>query len=806
MSSEQPPPPGPRLPRLPQLSPFAIRLVLIVVAIGGMAAAFALAIIPAAKSLGTAAQTFDKVVGCKGTEDIEFPRFPERSTIYASNGTVLANIFLGENRSIVPLSGVDQAARKAVIGIEDYQFYQHGAIDLKAILRAAIDNFRAGHVTQGGSTITQQLVKNVTGHRQDTFRRKLHEMCLAIAAERRYSKNQILDLYLNEVYFGHGLYGIDTAAQSYFGVHASQLTMRQAALLAGVIAAPGSFDPVVHPKAAVARRNQVLGRLAQIGWIGQAKARRLEATSLGVLKSAGQTSNPTNPFFVQYITGQILRDANGEYKALGTTYQERKHTLFQGGLKITTTLDPRLESEALHVVRTHLPKPTDPQAAVSTVEVGTGAIRALVSGRNFARSHQDLVTGLNGTAGRQAGSAFKPFTLVAAFREGIPPGKVYDSKQPIFLPQCNSWKVQNAEPGTGGYVNLWTATQDSINVVFAQLARDVGPPNIARAAHDMGITSSLPDAPQDCSITLGTGSVSPLEMSVAYATLADNGMYCPAYAVERIVGPGGRTIYRHKPKIACKQVVDPNIAHLVTAMLQKVVCCGTGTLANIGRPQAGKTGTNTEYKDAWFVGYVPQYSTAVWVGYPQGEIPMYNVEGVSPAFGGTVAAPIWHDYMLQLVQNLPALNFPPPPPEKSGQVPNVVGMLWAKASKTLAQANFTPIRKNVPSPQPKGTVVAQTPRAGAKAVLGTGVTLSVSTGQPAKGLKVPNVVGMTQHDAQRTLQKAGFVVSVVEVATTDPKQDGIVVDQNPKAGHKADQGSTVTISVGHYQKPAHKHP
>ena len=315
MASEKPPRPFLNLPGPPAL---LLRLGLIVASIVAMGGAIALAFIPAAKGLGVASQKLENAVGCTGSEDIQFPRFPERSTVYASNGAVLANIFLDENRTVVGMKDIGRNARKAVLGIEDYRFYTHGAIDLHAIVRAFVDNLRAGHITQGGSTITQQLVKNITGNTQETLRRKLHEMCQAIAVERKYSKNQILDLYMNEIYFGHGLYGIDTAAQGYFGVPASKLTLTQAATIAGIVAAPGSFDPIANPKAALARRNQVLARLATIrcvphvGCVNPARMQKLQSKPLGLASNAGKPPPAHNPFFVQYITGRILRDADGE--------------------------------------------------------------------------------------------------------------------------------------------------------------------------------------------------------------------------------------------------------------------------------------------------------------------------------------------------------------------------------------------------------------------------------------------------------------------------------------------------------------
>jgi membrane peptidoglycan carboxypeptidase len=796
MSTDNPSAQAPPPPRRP--SPFVVRIALIVVCIVGMGVAFALTLIPAAKGIGAMTERFQQVVGCKGQQDIQFPRFPERSTVYASDGqTVLANIYLDENRKIVRLNQIAHIARRAVLGIEDFRFYQHGGVDWKAVIRAAVANLKAGSTVQGASTITQQLIKNVTGNREESFQRKLTEACLAIAVEQRYTKHEILELYLNDIYFGHGLYGIETAAESYFGVHASHLTLAQSATIAGLIAAPGRFDPIDHPRSSLDRRNQVLNRMAAIHWINTDRALQAEAQPLGLVSNAGAIPEQKNPFFVQYITRKILANENGEYDALGKSYKERKHTLFQGGLKITTTLSTKWQQDALGIVRSHLPVPSDPEAAVSMVDTKTGAIRVLVSGRNFRESHQDLVTGLNGTAGRQAGSAFKPFALVAAFRQGVPPGKVYDKKSPIFLPECNDWHISNAEGGdAGGLVDLWTATQDSINVVFAQLSRDIGPENIVTAAHDMGITSPLPAV---CSVALGTGSVAPLEMSNAYATLANNGKYCPAYAVERIVGPAGKPIYRHVAEIACHQAISPDIAHQVTAMLQRVVCCGTGYRSNIGRPQAGKTGTNTQYRDAWFVGYVPQYATAVWLGYPQGEISMYNVEGFSEMFGGDIPAEIWHDFMSDVVSGLPALDFPPPPPPENGPVPKVVGLMLNAATKALADANFTADPTDVPSSEPKGTVVAQSPSAGTHAVLGSAVHISVSTGHAAKKV-VPNVIGMSEADAQAALEAAGFKVNVVEIPTSDKKQDGVVIDQDPKGGNKREEGSTVSIAVGRFER------
>jgi membrane peptidoglycan carboxypeptidase len=311
-------------------------------------------------------------------------------------------------------------------------------------------------------------------------------------------------------------------------------------------------------------------------------------------------------------------------------------------------------------------------------------------------------------------------------------------------------------------------------------------------------------------------------MSSGYSTLANNGKHCVPYAVERIADSRGRTIYRHDLEESCKQVISPEIAHLVTAMLEKVVCCGTGTAANIGRPQAGKTGTHEEFTNAWFIGYVPQYSTAVWVGYPNEQRPMYGVEGFGEVFGGTIPALIWHDYMSKVVQGLPAQGFPAPPPPERGKVPRVVGLTKGHAVQALADANFTPMPKLVPSSAPAGTVIGQSPAAGTSLVLGSIVNVSVSNGQapppPAKEpasnvppgqekkqeqttVKVPAVVGMSEAEATSALEAKGFQVSVTQVDVTDKRQEGIVLDQSPNGNTQAEEGSTVTITVGKFKKP-----
>lgn len=783
-----------------RFDPLAVFLLIPVIGVSALVVAGL--ILPPIVGVALGAREVDARLTTLGAGFTHIPRFPERSTIYAADGkTVLATLYL-DNREIVGLDQVSAIARRSILAIEDAQFYQHGPLDWTALVRAMLTNTASGDVVQGGSTITQQLVKNaVTGDTSPTFQRKFQELALAIRVERRYSKDQILDLYLNDVYLGNGVYGIGTAADFYFGVPASRLKLAQSALLAGLIRSPSYYDPIAHPVKARIRRNVVLDRLAELGWVPQERIDKATASPLGLVSGIGKAKLEQPPFFVRYITDQIVADANGEFDVFGKSENARRRRLYEGGLRIYTTLDPDWQAAAESVAREPYRVPVAnpgysqrPDTSIVSVETSTGAIRTMLSGRDYRRDQLNLAN-----SPRQVGSAFKPFTLVAAFRQGIPPGAVFSTKSPLYLPEwlgndCSC--VTNAEgAGDAGYKNLWEATAESINVVFAQLILQVGPENVVKAARDMGIRSELPAVP---SLTLGTAGVTPIEMASAYQTLANDGKRCDPYAVAKVVDATG-VLYRHATE--CRQVVKPEIARLVTAMLQGVVRSGTGTAAALSPwPVAGKTGTTQESSDAWFVGYTRQVSTAVWVGFPGTPDPLSLYFGQS-VFGGTLAAPIWRDYMAQVMAGLPALGFPAPPAPQVGTVPDVVGSRSERAQNLLVAASFTPKVETVGSALPKGTVVAQTPAAGTSAELGALVTIQVSSGVPAK-VKVPDVVGLSATDATAALEAAGFVVEITQKQVNDPQKLDAVLVQDPPAGTKALQGTPVTITVGVKGEPS----
>jgi penicillin-binding protein 1A len=779
-----------------------LAVLLLVPVIGVAALIVAALILPPFAGAAFGAREVDARLSRLGANFTHIPRFPERSTIYASDGTtVLATLYL-DNREITKLPDVSEIARKSVLAIEDSQFYQHGPLDWTSLIRALATNAATGDVVQGGSTITQQLVKNaVTGDTSQTFQRKFQELALAIRVEQRYTKDQILSLYLNDIYFGNGVYGIGTASDFYFHVPPSRLKLTQSALLAALIRAPSYYDPLVHPVKARLRRNVVLDRLGELGWIPQERVDRAKRSPLGLAPDIGTLALQQPPFFVTYITRQIVANTDGEFDAFGKTETQRRRRLYEGGLRITTTLDADWQAAAQAVAsepyRVSAANPgyqQHPDTAIVSVDTATGAVRTMLSGRDYQHDQLNLAD-----SHRQPGSSFKPFTLVAAFREGIPPGSVFSTKSPLYLPE---WKgnacscVSNAEgAGDGGYRNLWEATADSINVVFAQLILQAGPDNVVKAAHDMGIETELAAVP---SLTLGTVDVTPIEMAGAYQTLANDGKHCVEYTVAKVVDDQG-VLFRHKP--VCKQVVAPEIAHLVTAMLQGVVQHGTGTAAALSPwPVAGKTGTTQDYSNAWFVGYTRQVATAVWVGFPGTPDSLSFYFGQS-VFGGTVAAPIWHDYMARVMTGMPALGFPAPPAPEVGTIPDVVGLKSERAQNMLAAANFTPKVDVVDSALPKGTVVTQAPSGGTSAQLGALVTIEVSSGVPGE-VKVPDVIGMSVEEATTVLEQAGFLVDIVERQVNDPANVGRVMAQDPAAGKKALQGATVTLTVGRKGSPS----
>ncbi|MDQ6927599.1 MAG: transglycosylase domain-containing protein [Actinomycetota bacterium] len=622
----------------------ALRRFILTVAAAGVGVAAATALIV---GLGRIAFTS----GMAQTNDVlDLQPLAARSVVYARDGSVLQIWHAEEDRVPVTLAQVPPPVVRAVLDAEDDRFYDHGAIDLRALARALVVNVESGGVSEGGSTITQQLVKVTLLNARQDVNRKVQEAALAFRLEERMSKNQILERYLNTVYFGNGAYGLQAAAEKYFSTDVGHLSLGQATLLASLIRDPVGADPFRHPSAALDRRNVVADRMHDLGHTTDVQRAQVKAEALP--QPPPEPPARASDYFTEHVKQLLLDDPR-----LGATKQERTFAIFKGGLSIHTTLDPHDQQTAEDSVAANLPD-TGGQfnAAVVSVDPATGAVRALVGGPSFAQSKFNLATD---GPGRQPGSAFKAFTLMAALEKGLSPKDSILGSAPCSIPNPGGtpdpWAPTNVEGESAGVLSLTDATVHSINCAYARLVKIVGPEAVVDVAKRMGVTNPLSP---NLSITLGSDTVTPLQMASAYATLAADGEHHAPYFIDRVDDQQGKLLFRNTPK--ADRAVSADNARVETQVLSQVVQRGTGTAAGIPNwGVAGKTGTTDNYANAWFVGYTPALATAVWMGSPDGDVPMRNVGGIR-VFGGTYPARIWHDYMAAALANIPPAGFPEP--------------------------------------------------------------------------------------------------------------------------------------------------
>ena len=719
----------------------------------------------------------------------------ESSRILAADGTLVTALHGEENRETVPLALVPKALRDAVVAIEDERFWDHKGVDPRSLLRAVYANATEGKVVEGGSTITQQYVKNELVGPDRTLRRKLKEAALAYELERRYTKQRILELYLNTIYFGNGAYGVQAAANQYFGVGVDQLTLGQSALLAGIIHAPTRTDPYQQPDVARARRQVVLDKMVRLGWATAEAA--AAAAGEPLVHPAPTDSRYPAAYFVERVKRFILDDPR-----FGPTPGARRDLLFRGGLRITTTLDLAAQARAEDAVAKVLSSPDrDPSAAVVSIEPATGFVRALVGGRDFFGSAPEAKFDLATQGSRPAGSAFKPFVLAAALEQGVPVTKFYDAPGSMTIPLPRQpWVVSNYEGQGGGRMTLIDATIRSVNTVYAQLILDVGPAKAVAVAAKMGITSPLLPYP---SAVLGTNDVTPLEMASAYGTFANRGIAVPPTFVTKVVGSDGRVIYEHQH--AQKRVLEQANVDTEVDVLRQVVERGTGVNARIGRPVAGKTGTGEEWRDAWFVGFTPDLVTSVWVGFPERQRSMKPPDTRILVTGGSWPAQIWQLYSSAQLAAVPVQAFAPPPAPAGAavtpvlqQVTPVIGMPVDQAEEALAHDGFSATREPTPSGDyPPGYVVGESPDAGLLAPAASSVVLQVSTG-PATAT-VPDLLNRTPEEARVAIEAAGLVAKIV--VQQEPRSAGAadrynrVWKQAPQAATGSNRGTAVTVFV-----------
>ncbi len=755
------------------------------------------------------------------------------SYIFAADGSLLATLRGDENRVVVKSDDIAPVMKQAIVAVEDRRFWEHRGVDIRGIARAAWADVRQQELAQGGSTITQQFVKNMLLQANDrTIARKVKEAALAWQLERRWSKDRILTAYLNTIFFGNQAYGVHMASRIYFQKGPSELNLAQAALLAGIPSNPALYDPIQNPTDARSRRSTVLELMLSQGLITPADLEEAESAPLPNELHLPGSGGPEG-HFVEYVKQQLI-PFYGQDEVYG------------GGLRIQTSLDLRLQEAAREAIEASLPSPDGPQAALVAVDPRDGRVLAMVSGQSFQQSQFNLAV----QGQRQSGSAFKPFVLAAALDDGISPETTYTSKPTLINLGDRLWSVANYENSYLGTINLVKATTFSDNAVYAQLTAQVGPEKVADMAHALGVNSRLREF---FAIGLGVEAVNPLEMARAFSTFANDG--------ERIDGAVlGNTprsvlwvardcagVTRTASKKDCagveenapvaKRALDTNKNAILTSILQTVVSDGTGKRAALpDRPAAGKTGTTENYGDAWFVGYTPQLAVAVWVGYPTELRPMLTEFEGGPVAGGTFPAEIWNTFTKSALGILeePPEYFTAPVGEASAgyevvlrdgtwlldngncrdtryvvyevgsepdreaackpdevDVPEVVGASLDDAVTRIESMPLVPeILYRPAEPGDRlGVVVKQIPSVG---TLSAFDTIQIVLARSEEG-SLPRVVGMSLGDARVQLAERGITTQVVDQVEGPI---GVVMSQSPKPKTAAIRGMTVKLTVG----------
>ncbi|GGT38535.1 transglycosylase domain-containing protein [Streptomyces purpureus] len=645
--------------------------------------------LPAAGALGLGAkgtvEGFDEIPA-----NLKRPPLSQRTTILDSKGGQIATVY-SRDRTVVPLEKISPYMQKAIVAIEDSRFYEHGAIDLKGVLRAINRNAQEGGVAQGASTLTQQYVKNVFVEEagddpdkvaqatQQTIGRKVRELKYAIQVEEELGKKKILENYLNITFFGQQAYGIESASKRYFSKSAKDLTLEEAALLAGIVQSPSRYDPVNDTTEATQRRNIVLQRMADVKDISQAEADRAKATPIKL-----KVSRPKNGcitavdgagFFCDYVKQVFLSDP-----VFGKTREERAKVWNRGGLKIKTTLDPQAQKSAQDSLKNHVYQDDKVAAAITMVQPGTGKILAMGQSRPYGFGEHETTINYSvnkrmggSNFGFPVGSTFKPFVAAAAIEQGRPPTQSYPSPfsmpYPASIPTCggNPWvndgaKLENENEAEVGPYALKEAMAKSVNTYFVQMIEDIGLCPVVQMTDKLGVVqgngTKLPVSPSP--LTLGSTGISPLTMATAYAAFANRGTYCTPTAIESIKTPDGKRL--DVPQTSCSKAMNERTADTINTLLRGVIDSGTGQQAGLSsRDSAGKTGTTDERKNAWFAGYTPNLSSAVWVGSPSQQVSMERItiggEYHAQVFGGQVPGPIWKDAMNGALSGQPAPSF-----------------------------------------------------------------------------------------------------------------------------------------------------
>jgi penicillin-binding protein 1A len=679
-------------------------LTLLFVIVVGVAALWAFTILPRSLPSVTALETLQPIQGTK---------------IYDDNDEPMTELHV-ERRILVPLAQIPQSLRDAILATEDRRFYSHWGIDPIGVARAVIQNYRRGRIVEGGSTITQQLTKVLFLTPDKSLERKLKEAVLALELERRYSKDRILEMYLNQVYFGHGSYGVEAAARTFFGKPVSELSVKESALIAGLPRAPSNYSPFDRGEAAKRRREVVLRRMVDFGVLKDEEAKRLAKTDLGLIPP--ERRRTTGQYFVDYVQ-QSLEAKYGPDLVL------------KGGLNVYTTLNPTMQLAAEQSLRDGLKalqgrsaqaRPGEsPEGAVITVEPQTGYVKAMVGGSDFLRSEFNRAV----QAKRQPGSAFKPIIYIAALEAGFTPATQIEDSPVSYTVGGNQpvWKPENYDRKFRGSTTLQQAIEESVNVVTVKLQERIGLAKTIQVARRLGIASPLD---VNLSLALGTSDLSLLELTSAYGALANQGVWMPPVTIRYVTDAQGKLLEEHVPE--GREALAPETAYVITNMLRGVVERGTGQAAKaLGRPIAAKTGTTNDYSNAWFIGFTPRLATGVWVGYDR---PRSLGKDET---GSRVAVPIWVGYMGRVLGDSPKEDFPVPDrvvsllidEDPSGECLRPVPMAFVKGSESGVVCNGVG--------QPRAQVSPASPPPASQPPIGTPAPTPASPPNPVPQSQTP---------------------------------------------------------------------
>ena len=758
----------------------------------------------------------------------------DRTQILAADGSLITELVGDERRESLPIDQIPSLVQNAVISIEDERFWQHSGVDPKGVLRAVRSNSAAGGVTQGGSTITQQYIKNVLLSPDQNIQRKIQEASLAYQLEKSYSKSFILEQYLNTVYFGNRSYGIQQASRSYFGHPVSDITVPEAALLAGLVQSPVRNDPYRNPAGALARRNTVLRKMHELGYLSDQQSADAIATPITLVKSAAADAARRYPaaHFVEEVKRFIRSDPR-----FGATETDRSNLLVNGGLRIYTTIDLGMQAKAEDAVAKIYPnqnraiskRDKDPDIGLVSIEAGTGYVRAMVGGYDYfdtnSAVHPYAQYNLAVGKGRQAGSTFKPIVLAAALANGVKPTTTFSAPPSLVIKAAGQppWSVTGH--ALGPTASLTDCIAFSSNTCFANVINDprVGVDRATEFAGKMGIDTSPWDPntkrgfKRVLSLVLGSNDSTVLDMTEAYSTFMNRGLHTPATLVTKVVDARGTVLY--EAQHTQTKVLEPETSDAITQMLEQVLIKGTAAGRGIDRPAAGKTGTTQSNTDAWFVGFTPELVTGVWAGYSQ------TTKRQVGSTGATAAEPVWALFMKSVLDGRPPRDFnfattpdakgtttttvapsnteifQPAAPDAMAKMPALTDIDINEAAGRAKKAGVDLQRVIVTGPDgtPPGEVVAQSPAAGSAVPKGATVTIETTAGRPPPKGTVPNLVGLPADQAVASFQRSGYSTTQQLIAATPdvlmadglPPASGIVWSVTPGAGQVSPDGRLV---------------